>query len=50
MRLELKAFLERYSVSSAKNSNSDIDSGKRNYVHGDTFVGGICGSDMLPAL
>lgn len=45
-----KGILKDISVSSAKNSNSDIDSGKRNYVHGDNFVGGICGSDMLPLI
>ena len=43
-----KGILKDISVSADKNSNSDIDSGKRNYVHGDNFVGGICGSDMLP--
>lgn len=45
-----KGILKDISVSADKNSNSDIDSGKRNYVHGDNFVGGICGSDMLPLI
>lgn len=45
-----KGILKDISVSADKNNNSDIDSGKRNYVHGDNFVGGICGSDMLPLI